>query len=214
MHQFHAGVARALKWQAVMTVGRQLLSLVVFTTLARLLAPADFGLMGLTYVYLALAGMLADQGLSTALIQRSDVRPSHWDSAFWFSIGCASVLCVGTIVLANQLATLLGDPRVANVLRWSSLCIVLVAAASIPQTMFLKAMDFRRLAVRTLLSGMVGGVVGIGMAVSGWGVWALVGQQLTGFLVAAVFLWTVSTYRPGLRFSCFSHMILIPLILI
>ncbi len=201
VHQFRAGVARALKWQAVMTIGRQLLSLVVFTTLARLLAPSDFGLMGLTYVYLMLTGILTDQGFSTALIQKAQLRPSHWNSAFWFNLGSATALCMGTIALASPLARLLGEPRVASLLQWSSLSLVFSAASSIQSTMLIREMDFRRLAIRTLLANLFGGLIGIGMALSGWGVWALVGQQLTTSLVGSAFMWAVSSFRPALRFS-------------
>ena len=112
-----AKVAQGLKWQAVTIVGRQLLSLLVFTTLARLLDPSDFGLMGLTYVYLMLAGMLTDQGIGTALIQRANLQREHWDTAFWFNLGCATLLCLGTIALANPLASLLGEPRLAPLLQ-------------------------------------------------------------------------------------------------
>jgi O-antigen/teichoic acid export membrane protein len=200
-----AQVTQGLKWQAVNIAGRQLISLVVFTILARLLDPADFGLMGLIYVYLLLTGMLTDQGMGTALVQRSSLQPQHWDTAFWFGLGCASVLCLGTIYLATPLALLLGEPRLAPLLRWASLSIVFSAAASIPQTFFAREMDFRRPALRNLVGSLTGGGVGISMALTGCGVWALVGQQLAGSIIGTAFLWLVSTYRPALRFS-YAHL--------
>lgn len=196
-----AQVTQGLKWQAVNIAGRQLFSLVVFTLLARLLDPADFGLMGLIYLYLLLTGMLTDQGMGTALVQRASLQPQHWDTAFWFGIGCASVICLSTILLAAPLALLLGEPRLTPLLRWASLSIVFTAAASIQQTFFAREMDFRRPALRNLVGSLAGGSVGICMALTGCGVWALVGQQLASALSGTAFLWLVSTYRPTLRFS-------------
>src|SRR5271170_5621410 len=97
-------VAHGLKWQAINIVGRQLLSLVVFTTLARLLSPSAFGLVALVGVYLGIVTMFVDQGITQALIQRQDLTDEHKDTAFWFNMGCASILCLSTILLAGPVA--------------------------------------------------------------------------------------------------------------
>jgi O-antigen/teichoic acid export membrane protein len=200
-----AQVALGLKWQAIMIVGRQLLSLVIFGILARLLDPTDFGLMGLTYVYLMLTNMLTDQGLSTALIQRVDLQKEHWDTAFWFNIACALFLCAGTIICANPIAILLGEADLAPLLRWSSTCMIFSAVSAVTGTKFAKELDFRQPALRTLVAHLIGGGIGIGMALSGFGIWALVGQQVTTSFAGMIFLWIVSKYRPAFRFS-FSHL--------
>lgn len=193
--------ARGLKWQTVMIVGRQLQAFIVFTTLARLLEPASFGLVGLVGIYLAFVAIFADQGISSALIQRQDLRSEHLDTAFWFNIGTSILLCLGTIVLAGPVSAMFGEPKLIPLLRWSSLALVINATAAIHSTLFIKAMDFRRPAIRMLIANLAGGAVGIGMAFAGWGVWALIGQQLFFSLGGAIFLWSVSEYRPSLRFS-------------
>src|SRR5580693_3270917 len=93
--------ARGLKWQTIEIFSRQLLSLVVFTTLARLLQPSAFGLIGLVGVYLAFVGIFIDQGIGTALIQRQELEPNHINTAFWFNLCCAVILCLGTMALAG-----------------------------------------------------------------------------------------------------------------
>jgi O-antigen/teichoic acid export membrane protein len=196
-----AKVTHGLKWQAIMTGGRQLLSLAVFAILARLLDPADFGLMGLTYIYLMFAGMITDPGIGTALVQRADPEPAHWDAAFWFNVGCALFLCIATILLAGPIAALCEEPKFTAVLRWSSIGLVLSSASFVHATRCTKEMDFGRLAIRNLSSQLIAGVIGVSMAFAGYGVWALVGQQLSGALLGTIFLWIANPYRPALRFS-------------
>ncbi len=194
-------VARGLKWQVISIIGRQLLSLVVFTTLARLLSPSAFGLVALTAVYLGIVMMFVDQGITQALIQRQDLETGHKDAAFWFNLACATILCLGTIALAGPVAALFKEPRLVPLLRWSSLGLVIGASSAIHSTLFIRAMDFRQPVIRTLIANTVGGVVGVGMALGGYGVWSLVGQQLASETAGAVFLWSMSTYRPSLKFS-------------
>lgn len=194
-------VAKGLKWQAISIVGKQLLSLVVFTTLARLLEPSAFGLVGLIGVYLGFIGMFADQGIGAALIQRKDLEPEHLDTAFWTNIGCSVLLCIGTIALAEPVSRLLGDVNLAPLLRWSSIGLIITALSAIHSTLLLKAMDFRSPTIQTLIANTIGGAIGVGMALGGYGVWALIAQQLSTAVTGAIFLWTVSTYRPTFRFS-------------
>jgi len=194
-------VARGLKWQAINIVGRQLLSLLIFTTLTRLLDPSAFGLVGLVGVYLGFVSMFAEQGIGTALIQRQHLDKQHLDTAFWFNFGCAALLCTGTIAFARPIAGLLGNTELVAPLRWSSLGLVLSALSTIHSTLFIKALDFSRPTTRTLISSAIGGLVGVGLAFAGYGVWALVLQQLTTSFTGTIFLWAVSDYRPALTFS-------------
>jgi O-antigen/teichoic acid export membrane protein len=200
-----AQVAHGLKWQAIEIIGRQVLSLIVFTALARLLEPSAFGKVALVGVYMAFIAMFADQGIATALVQRSNLRPEHIDAAYWFNLGCALLLCAGTIMFAGPIAGLLGDRTLAPLLRWMSPALVINAMSTIYSVLFIKAMDFRRPTTRMLIGNAVGGMVGVGMAFAHCGVWSLVGQQLAAALGGALFLWRASTYRPSFKFSL-SHL--------
>jgi O-antigen/teichoic acid export membrane protein len=200
-----AQVAHGVKWQAIDIIGRQLLSLIVFTALARLLEPSAFGKVALVGVYMAFVAMFADQGIGAALVQRSKLKPEHLNAAYWFNVGCAAILCCGTIVFAGPVSRLLGEPELVPLLRWMSPALVINAMSAIHATLFIKAMDFRRPTIRTLVGNAIGGGVGISMAIAHCGVWALIGQQLSASLGGAVFLWIASPYRPSLKFSL-SHL--------
>lgn len=196
--------ARAISglwWQMIELAGVQILGLVVFTTLARLLEPTAFGLVAVIVAYLGLVEILVDLGLSTAIITRQELLPAHINAAFWFNMLIGVVLCVGTIAFANAIGGLFMEPDLAPLLRWASLSIPLTCAAGIHYTLALRSMDFRRPALRTLVAKSIGGVVGVGMALRGFGAWSLVGQHLAGSLAGTVFLWAVSAWRPQLAFS-------------
>lgn len=198
-------MSHGLKWQVINIAGKQLLSFFVFTTLARLLDPASFGLLALISVYTYFASMLADLGLGAALVQRKNVEREHLDTAFWFNVGCNLLLCIVTMAVASPLATMMGEPDLAALLRWSSLSLVIAAASSVQGTLFVRDLDFRRPAIRNLIANAVGGAVGVGMAFAGFGVWALVGQLLSSAGAGAIFISIASPYRPQFAFS-FRHL--------
>jgi PST family polysaccharide transporter len=181
--------------------GRQVISLSVFTILARLLDPSAFGLLGIVWVYHAFVGMFVDVGMGTAIIQRKDLHPRHIDAAFWFNMLCSLGMACGTIILAGPISQMLHDARLESLLRWSSIALIVNAAAGVQHALLFRAMDFRRPAIRTLMGNCCGGVVGIVMALAGCGVWSLVGQQLGAALGGTLFLWTASTWRPQFKFS-------------
>jgi O-antigen/teichoic acid export membrane protein len=197
----HSQAARGLKWQAIEIGGRQLLSLLVFSALSRLVTPADFGLIGLVGVYLLFVSLFVQQGIGMAIVQRRDVEPGHLDAAFWFGMAGASLLCLATMALAEPVSRIFGEPRLPSLLRWASLVLVVDASAAIHGTLFMRNMDFRRPAFRTFLANGIGGLVGVTIAFAGGGVWALIGQQLGASAASAAFYWSASPWRPCWHFQ-------------
>jgi PST family polysaccharide transporter len=194
-------VARGLTWTIIDAWGRQLLGLVVFAILARLLVAADFGLIALAAVFVGLANIVVDQGLGDAIVQRRTLTRGHIDTAFWVALATGAILTVTGIVLAIPIAAILGEPELQPILQVLSLVFVLSALNSIQIALLRRELAFRSLALRTLLAIAGGGVVGIGLAYSGAGAWALVGQQLAQAALAVAVLWRVSPWRPGRQVS-------------
>lgn len=194
-------VARGLIWTLADSWGRQLLGLAIFVVLANLLFQVDIGLVALAAVFVNFAQIFVDQGLGDALVQRRVLQRAHLDTAFWISLGMGGALAVGGILLAIPLAALLDEPALEPILQVLSLSFVLYALSSVQTAILRRELNFRSLAIRSLLATIGGGIVGIGMAYLGYGPWALVGQQLTQAGLAVVTLWAVSPWRPGLHFS-------------
>jgi PST family polysaccharide transporter len=194
-------VARGLTWTIIDAWGRQLLGLVVFAILARLLVAADFGLIALAAVFVGLANIVVDQGLGDAIVQRQTLTRGHIDTAFWVALATGAMLTASGVVLAIPIAALLGEPDLQPILQVLSLVFVLSALNSIQIALLRRELAFRSLALRTLLAIAGGGVVGIALAFAGAGAWALVGQQLAQAGLAVAVLWRVSPWRPGRQVS-------------
>jgi O-antigen/teichoic acid export membrane protein len=194
-------VARGLTWTIVDTWGSQLLALIVFVLLARLLTQVDFGVVATAAIFVSFAGLLVDQGLGDAVIQRQTLTRRQLDTAFWASMLTGVVLAVAAIVLAIPIAALLGQPLLQPIIQVLSITFVLSGLASIQTDLLRREMAFGSLAIRRIAAVIVGGIVGVGMALAGYGAWSLVGQQIAAALASVVMLWTVTPWRPSRQFS-------------
>jgi O-antigen/teichoic acid export membrane protein len=194
-------ISKGLKWETSNVVLHQLLSLFVFTTLARLLNPDTFGLMGLVFVYIGIVNMIAEQGIATSIIQRTNTDQLYNNTAFYLSLGLASALCLITTAISEVLARIFEEPELGTLIRWSSLALFFNSLSTVQSALLVKEFRFRELTIRTLLATIVGGIVGITMAYSGYGVWSLVAQQITVAISGSLFVCLISKYKPSLRFS-------------
>jgi O-antigen/teichoic acid export membrane protein len=191
----------ALKWAFVMTGGRRAMSTVFTFLLAALLGPHDFGVVAMALIYIAAIRMLLEQGFSTAIIQREELGEAHLDSAFWLNFVWCLLLAGLSLATATAWAGLNHTPELAGVIAALSLMIIFEGLSIVQQAVMERQMDFKRLAIRSNTSVLLGGAVGISLALNGAGVWALVAQQLVAEFVLCVLVWGMTTWRPRLRFS-------------
>ncbi len=192
---------RGVAWSALENWSGQGISFVVFLVLARILGPQDFGLVALAAVYVTVVQTLIRQGFAEAIVQVEQLEDEHLDTAFWTNVALSAVLTVGTLCFCEPVAALLGNVALGPVVRWMSLLFVLGAFSAVPQAILNREMQFKALALRTFASFGASGVTGISMALAGWGVWSLVGQQVVYALVNVISLWTATAWRPRVRFS-------------
>jgi O-antigen/teichoic acid export membrane protein len=188
-------------WSMGESWGLRLVSAAVFLLLAHLIEPAAFGLVALAQVYLMVAQTLCDQGLTTALIQREAIEAEHKDSVFWANLAVGALLTLLTIAFAGVLAKAYGEPRLAPVLRWYSLAPLLTSISIVQTGLARRELRFRDLALRQTVGALIGGAVGVVMALAGMGVWALVGQGLVTQAASVIILWAIVDWRPRLVFS-------------
>lgn len=192
---------KAAAWSAVQSVGGKLVELIVFTLLARLLLPADWGLVAMASVFIAFFRLFIEQGLDLALVQREDLEPAHLNTAFMINVIMGLVLMLLVMLGAGLIASVYDQPELVPVIRWLSVTLLLGSLASVQVAILKRELRFKPLAVRMLLSSLVGGAVGIGAALAGAGVMSLVAMQITGGIVQLVVLWAGSSWRPRLEFS-------------
>jgi PST family polysaccharide transporter len=195
---------RAIKgvfWTIVQSFGGRALSLAVFVILARLLTPADFGLVAMAAVFIALLEVLVQQGFADAITQREHLEPEHESTAFWTNIGLSGIVGAALWASAGWIATLYDAPELAPVVRWLSAVLPIRALVAVPVGLLQRRLEFRILAIRSILGALVGGVAGVAAALAGWGVYALVVQQLLGGLGEVLTVWGAAAWWPKLSFS-------------
>jgi len=165
---------------------QQAMRLVVTVALTRLLAPEAFGLLAMALVFTQLASMLGDLGLGPALIQKADLQRKHVTTAFTVTAIVGVILAALFAGLSFPVAAFYEHEEVQPVLAALAVTYLLRGFVGVPRDLLRRAMDFKGLALVSLTAVASGGVVGIVMAVSGAGVWALVGQVLVEGVVSTL----------------------------
>ena len=178
------------------------LQFVQIATLARILSPADFGLMAMITVVIAFGAAYADMGLSNAVIYRQDATRDQLSSLYWLNV--LAGLCVfGAIVaLSPAIADFYREPRLVRLLPLAGLIFVITPFGQQFQMLLQKSLRFRLLGVVDICGAMVGAATAITCALAGLGVVSLIAGQLanTGLRVAILAAVGWRTSRPRLRF--------------
>ena len=190
-------VRHAVAWSYAMSWAQQLASIAVFLILARLLAPAQFGVLAIAMVLIAFLQLFVEQGLTIALVRRKALDDAHLNAAFWVTLASSLLLGTGAFAIAGWWGRLYALPELASVVRALALLPVLLGLSVVQAALLQRAMAFRTLAVRTTVAVTLGGLVGILLALLGFGVWALVAQHLVSAAAGLVVLWLASPWRPG-----------------
>jgi O-antigen/teichoic acid export membrane protein len=199
--EFRAKVYSGVVWSLVHTWGAQAVNLLVIIVLARLLTPEMFGLVALASVFVSLVKSYVDQGLSTALVQRKELEPEHFDVVFWASIVVGLSCTIATALAAPLIAAAFKNQELEQVVRGLSIVFLLDGLSVVQQAVLRRNLAFRMIAVRSLAAVGAGGIVGVTSALAGFEVMSLVLQQITVAFVGAVVLWFSVAWRPRFSFS-------------
>lgn len=183
-------------WKLLESLGTKGISFLVTLVLARILSPAEYGLVAIATVFISLSEILVQSGLSTALIQKNKIEESDYSTVFFFSMAIATVLYVAIWFSSDLIADFYAEPGLIPVLRVLCLSFFFQAFASIRIAKVSREFLFRPLAKCNVISSAISGVLGIFLALVGFGVWALVAQQLCFQLILNLLLVTVIHWHP------------------
>ncbi|MEL6490819.1 MAG: lipopolysaccharide biosynthesis protein [Cyanobacteria bacterium J06621_3] len=193
--------AKGVLWSIVEGWGSKAISLVIFFLLARLLSPEAFGLLAMANVFWSFMTVFLDQGFAQALIQCRKLEPEHLDTAFWTNLAIGIVLAGISIVSAQFVADGFSQPQLTPILQCFSTLFVITALSNVQKALLEREFAYKAIAMRSVLGLLSGGVVGVTLALSGYGVWSLVGQRLTQEAMGSLVLWRASHWRPRFKFS-------------
>jgi len=175
--------------------------LVVRVILARLLAPDDFGLVAMASVFTGVSSIIMDFGTSSAIVQKQKSDAYFESSIFWFNMMIGFGLWLIIILAAPYIAQVYDRPIVKSIIYVQSLTILLSSMCIVPRAILNKDIRFFPLAVAAIASQVIGAVVGISMAVLGFGVWSLVWYSLLTQAFFALPLWVVSSWKLKFHFD-------------
>lgn len=188
-------------WRFAERCGAQLVTFIVSIVLARLLAPEDYGTIALVTVFTTILQVFVDSGLGTALIQKKDADDLDFSSVFYFNFFVCIVLYIGMFLAAPIIAGFYGDNSLIPIIRVISLTIVISGVKGIQQSYVSRNMLFKRFFFATLGGTIFSAFLGIGLAYAGFGVWAIVAQQLSNTAIDTLILWITVKWRPKRMFS-------------
>lgn len=194
------GVLHALSWSTVSTVGNQFISFIIFAMLARLLGIHDFGVVMLAAICIDLMQVAAACGMTEAIIQRQSSGDEEASTAFWIGLSSGLLFFLIANMLAGTAADLMAQSELAPVIRGLSVIFLITPLGSIHNAMLARDLEFKSLAYRGLIANFVSGIIGIGLAATGQGVWALVAQRITFAFIMAMLVWVLCRWRPRLEF--------------
>ena len=195
-------VITSLIWKFLERIGTHGVQFVVAIVLARLLSPADFGLIALVTVFVTIANVFVQSGLNTALIQKKNADNLDFSTVFYSCLALAGVLYGGLFIGAPLIAKFYNNQTaLIPVIRVLGLMLPLGALNSIQEAYVARNMMFKKLFYRSVGAIIPAGCIGIICAYMGAGIWALVAQQLSNSFLICVIMWFTVKWRPTLAFS-------------
>lgn len=192
---------KGIGWSFVDNIASSGITFLVGLILARILTPAEFGIIGMITIFIAISNSIVDSGFSNALIRKNDAGDLDYNTVFFFNIVLGAFLYLILYLSAPLISAFFKEPLLIPVTKVLGLILIVNAFAVIQRTLLIKAVDFKTQTKVSLIASLSSGVIGIGMALSGLGVWSLVGQQLSRQVLNTLFLWVFSRWKPALMFS-------------
>ena len=169
--------------------------------LARILSPADFGIIGMTAIFMTLSTSLVDSGFTGALTRKKDAVKADFDTVFYFNLAVSCLLYAVLFFCSPFIARFFKEPILVPVIRILGISLVINAFGIVQKIILVRRIDFRTQAWISLVSSFAAAVAAVVMAFYGFGVWSLVVLQVGKLAVNTILLWSVSKWYPGLCFS-------------
>ena len=192
---------RGAGWSFVDNIANQGVSFFVGLVLARLLTPQEYGLIGIILLFIAVFNTIVDSGFTNALIRKKDVKDVDYNTIFIVNMVLSLLLFALCYFSAPYIASFFNEPQLTPLTRVMGVIVVVNAFAIIQRTILVKKIDFKTQTKVSFISSVASGLLGIGMALAGMGVWSLVGQQISRQLLNSLLLWLWGSWRPRLQFS-------------
>ncbi|WP_037320999.1 lipopolysaccharide biosynthesis protein [Salegentibacter sp. Hel_I_6] len=190
-----------LVWTFIQQFGNQLISFVVSIILARLLLPAEFGLIGMIAVFIHIGDALLKSGLSQSLIRNTNNEQDDYATVFYYNLIASIILYFIAYFASPFIADFYEEPLLSPLVQVYCLVFIISAFTAVQQTRMTIEMDFKKQTIISIPSVVIGGITGIVLALKGFGVWSLVWNQLVTAFVRSLQFWIYSDWQPTWEFN-------------
>ena len=188
-------------WGTVERFGTQGVQFLFSLILARLLSPSDYGIIAMPLIFLTIAQVFIDSGFANALIRKPDLRDEDLSTALYFSIIVGLFFYLLLYFTSPLIAEFYNTPILADILKVTALTTLFTPLCTVQQAILTKNVNFKVQARISIIGALVGGILGVGMALKGYGVWSLaVSQALTAF-IRTVLLWIWTRWYPRSKWN-------------
>lgn len=192
---------KGLFWSTAERFSVQGVSFVVMLVIARILSPADYGLVGMLSIFMAIAQCLIDSGFSNALIRKQRRTDIDNNTVFYFNLVISLGLYGILYAIAPWVADFYDEPILKNLMRVLCITVIINSLAVVQRADYTARIDFKTQARASFAAAVASGVVGIILALNGFGVWTIVWQQITSAVVSTLLLWMFASWYPKLQYS-------------
>lgn len=194
--QLTNNVTSGVAWSVAEKIGSALLQAVVSIVVANAIMPMDMGIMAVLTVFTTLAQVVVDSGFSQTLIRKAAPTAEEYRAVFRFNILSSLILYALLSIASPAIARYYGWPLLATVAPALFLLLPLNALCVIQNTIMVREFRFAQLSTITFASSLISGIIAITMALTGFGIWSLVGQRVSMMAAKAAMLWWKSNWRP------------------
>lgn len=188
-------------WSAADTFLSQGVMFVVGLVLARLLSPEEYGLIGIVLIFTTVMMGVVDSGFRNSLIRKQNTTDDDFNTLFYFNLAVSVLMFSLLFIGAPWIASFFERPQLVSLVRVMGLILIIQAFSIVQDTILTKRIDFKTKTRASAISAVSSGVIGIAMALTGFGVWSLVAQQLSRQLLYSICLWLFNKWWPQFKFS-------------
>lgn len=201
MSKLKQEVYKGVFWSFIDKGGARGSNFIIGILIARILTPADYGLIGMIMVFISISNLFIDSGISQALIQKKNRTSLDYSTAFIFNVTIAFGCYIILYLLAPLISSFYQEPILVKLLRVLGVNIIISSLSTVQKTRLLVNLDFRKQAVANISGVILGGVIGLIWAFYNKDVWAIVCQQIVCQLTITSLYWIINNWHPSLRFS-------------
>lgn len=190
-----------VKWSFVDRSVQMVLEFIIGIVLARLLSPAEFGLIGMLTIFLALSEIMVDSGLSQALIVKTNCTNKDYCTIYYTNVIIGLLSYIALYAISAPVSVFFNQPELTLLLRVLGINTIINSFGIVETTIYTKQINFKIQTKISFIASLLSGIIGIVMAIMGMGVWSLVYRQIIRNVIRVFLLHFYSTWRPALLFS-------------